>query len=48
MAAHLNVTTRTIEREMKELRESGRIIRKGGRRYGCWEMQNPKNIPKEE
>lgn len=34
----LNVPKRTIEREIRNLRESGRIIRKGGRRYGYWEI----------
>ncbi len=34
----LNVPKRTIEREIKNLRESGRITRKGGRRYGYWEI----------
>lgn len=32
----LNVPKRTVEREIKKLRESGRITRKGGRRYGYW------------
>ncbi|MBQ8983723.1 MAG: helix-turn-helix domain-containing protein [Lachnospiraceae bacterium] len=39
MAEKLEVTTRTIEREMKKLRESGRIIRVGGKRYGHWEVK---------
>lgn len=34
VAEKLEVTTRTIEREMKKLRESGRVIRVGGKRYG--------------
>ena len=34
----LNVPKRTIEREIRNLRESGRITRKGGRRYGYWEI----------
>lgn len=34
----LNVPKRTIKREIKNLRESGRITRKGGRRYGYWEI----------
>ena len=38
MAEKLEVTTRTIEREMKKLRESGRVIRVGGKRYGHWEV----------
>ena len=39
MAEKLEVTTRTIEREMKKLRESGRVIRVGGKRYGHWEVR---------
>lgn len=39
MAEKLDVTTRTIEREIKKLRESGRVIRIGGKRYGHWEVQ---------
>ncbi len=38
MAEKLEVTTRTIEREIKKLRESGRVIRVGGKRYGHWEV----------
>ena len=34
----LNIPKRTVEREIKNLRESGRITRKGGRRYGHWEV----------
>lgn len=39
MAEKLEVTTRTIEREMKKLRESGRVICVGGKRYGHWEVR---------
>lgn len=39
MAEKLAVTTRTIEREMKKLRESGRVERVGGKRYGHWEVK---------
>ena len=39
MAEKLEVTTRTIEREMKKLRESGRVIRVGGKRYVHWEVR---------
>ena len=39
MAEKLEVTTRTIEREMKKLRESGCVIRVGGKRYGHWEVR---------
>ena len=34
----LNVPKRTVEREIKNLRERGMITRKGGRRYGYWEI----------
>ena len=34
----LDIPKRTVEREIKNLRESGRIIRKGGKRYGYWEI----------
>ena len=34
----LEIPKRTVEREIKKLRESGRITRKGGRRYGYWEV----------
>ena len=34
----LNVLKRTVEREIKNLRERGMIARKGGRRYGYWEI----------
>ena len=39
LAEKLEVTIRTIEREMKKLRESGRVIRVGGKRYGHWEVR---------
>lgn len=32
------VTTRTVEREMKKLREDGRVVYVGGKRYGHWEV----------
>ena len=34
MAEKLNVTKRTVEREIKKLRESGRIKRVGGKPFG--------------
>lgn len=39
MAKKLNVTSRTVEREVRKLRESGRIERVGGRRFGRWEIK---------
>ncbi|MDD4370574.1 MAG: ATP-binding protein [Anaerostipes sp.] len=38
IAETLNVTKRTIERIVKNLREKGVIERKGGKRYGYWEV----------
>lgn len=39
IAQRLNVTKRTIERVVKRLREEERIERKGGKRYGYWEIK---------
>lgn len=36
MVEKLNVTTRTIERTIKRLREKGILERKGGKRFGYW------------
>ncbi len=38
IAGKMGVTTRTVEREMKKLREDGHVIRVGGKRYGHWEV----------
>lgn len=38
IAQKLNVTKRTIERAVKSLREDNRLERKGGKRYGYWEV----------
>lgn len=38
IAKELNVTKRTIERMVRKLRERGTIERKGGKRYGYWEI----------
>ena len=38
LAKKLHVTSRTVERAMKKLRESGRIVREGGKRYGRWKI----------
>ena len=38
MAEKLAVTSRTIEREKKKLREFGHVICVGGKRYGHWEV----------
>ncbi len=44
MAEKLEVTTRTIEREMKKLRESGRVKRVGGKRYGHWKINDQAEV----
>ena len=38
IAKELNVTQRTVERVIKLLREENRIERKGGKRFGYWEV----------
>lgn len=38
MALRLGVASRTVEREVRKLRASGRIERVGGRRYGFWRI----------
>ena len=40
MAEELHVTTRTVEREVKKLRDAGRIERIGGKRYGHWQVND--------
>ena len=40
IADKLSVTTRTVEREVKKLRNEGRIERVGGKRYGHWKVSN--------
>lgn len=35
----LRIPKRTIEREMKKLRDSELIIREGGNRYGHWKIK---------
>lgn len=39
IAKILNITKRTVERIVKNLRERGLIERKGGKRYGYWEIK---------
>lgn len=36
MSRELSVTTRTVERELKKLRDAGKIAREGGKRFGHW------------
>ena len=40
MSETLEVLKRMLEREMKKLRSSGRIIRVGGNRYGHWKIND--------
>ncbi len=38
MAKVLQIPKRTIEREIKKLRDEQRIVREGGNRYGHWKI----------
>lgn len=38
LASETHIPLRTIQRIMKELQENGKIERKGGKRYGYWEV----------
>lgn len=38
MAKKLSVNRRTVQREIEKLKKEKRIERKGGRRYGYWEV----------
>lgn len=38
MAKHLSVNRRTIQRGLEALKSKGTIERKGGKRYGYWEV----------
>ncbi len=39
MALYFGTSVPSIKRAMKKLLESGQIVRKGGRRYGHWEIK---------
>ena len=39
-AEKLNVAKRTIEREVKQLRETGRVERIGSKRFGHWKIND--------
>lgn len=41
MAELLDVSVPTVKRIMKKMSDKGIIKRKGGRRFGCWEIQEP-------
>ena len=38
MAQKLSVNRRTVQRELEKLKKKNRVERKGGRRYGYWEI----------
>ena len=38
MADQLSVSPKTVQRMMDVLKAEGRVVRKGGRRYGYWEI----------
>ncbi|MCD7775206.1 MAG: winged helix-turn-helix transcriptional regulator, partial [Clostridiales bacterium] len=38
IANECNVTKRTVERTIKALREQGKVVREGGKRYGHWNV----------
>lgn len=38
MSQKIGVVTRTVKRELAILKDKGYIIRKGGRKDGCWEI----------
>ena len=40
IAEKLNVAKRIIEREVKQLREIGRVERIGSKRFGHWKINN--------
>ncbi|WP_026835589.1 RNA-binding domain-containing protein [Eubacterium xylanophilum] len=44
MAESLGIPKRTIEREMKRLRDSERISREGGNRYGRWKIKQEDKV----
>lgn len=42
LAECLKVSVPSVKRTMKTLSDSGEIVRKGGKRYGYWEIKNHK------
>lgn len=40
LADNTDIPLRTIQRTLKELRENGVIERKGGKRFGYWEVND--------
>ncbi len=39
MADQLGVSVKTIQRAVEKLKEKGRVVRKGGKRFGYWEVR---------
>ena len=46
LAALLNKTTRTIERNLKDLREQGVLQREGSDKTGIWKITSSKRVNK--
>lgn len=40
MAEKLSINRRTVQRAINSLKEKGIIERKGGKRYGYWDVKN--------
>ena len=38
IAENIGISTRAVEKQIKKLRESGKLLRKGGRKTGHWEI----------
>ncbi|WP_406037795.1 HTH domain-containing protein [Succinimonas sp.] len=39
LVEQFDISRRTLQRKLNELKEKGKIIRKGGMRYGSWEVK---------
>ena len=39
LVEQFDTSRRTLQRKLNELKEKGKIIRKGGMRYGYWEVK---------
>ena len=39
LVEQFDISRRTLQRKLNELKEKGKIIRKGGMRYGYWEVK---------
>ena len=48
LAECLKVSVPSVKRTMKTLSNSGKIARKGGKKYGYWEIKNCFNIKREK